>query len=67
MIKRTVNIDFSRKTGKIKPVNCLNNGPLFGMDLDLDFTEQYNEIKPPFIRLSNIEYPYTSSRFLDIH
>ena len=67
MIKRTVNIDFSRKTGKIKPVNCLNNGPLFGIDLDLDFTEQYNEIKPPFIRLSNIEYPYTSSRFLDIH
>ena len=67
MIKRTVNIDFSKKIGKIKPVNCLNNGPLFGMDLDLDFTEQYSGIKPPFIRLSNIEYPYTSSRFLDIH
>ena len=67
MIKRTVNIDFSKKIGKLKPVNCLNNGPLFGIDLDLDFTEQYAEIKPPFIRLSNIEYPYTSSRFLDIH
>lgn len=67
MIKRTVNIDFSKKIGKVKPVNCLNNGPLFGMDLDLDFTEQFSEIKPPFVRLSNIEYPYTSSRFLDIH
>ena len=67
MIKRTVNIDFSKKIGKIKPVNCLNNGPLFGIDLDVDFREQYNEIKPPFIRVSGIEAPYASSRFLDIH
>ena len=67
MIKRTVNIDFSRKIGKLKPVNCLNNGPLFGIDLDLDLTDQYTEIKPPMIRLSGIESPYASSRFLDIH
>ena len=67
MIKRTVNIDFSKKTGKIKPVNCLNNGPLFGIDLDVDFREQYAEIKPPLIRVSNVEAPYSSSRFLDIH
>ena len=67
MIKRTVNIDFSRKIGKLKPVNCLNNGPLFGIDLDCDFTEQYKEIKPPFIRVSGVESPYASARFLDIH
>ena len=67
MIKRTVNIDFSKKIGKIKPVNCLNNGPLFGIDLDVDFREQYAEIKPPFIRVSNVEAPYSSARFLDIH
>jgi len=67
VIKRTVNIDFSRKIGKIKPLNCLNNGPLFGIDLDLDFTEQYKEMKPQYIRLSGIESPYASSRYLDIH
>ena len=67
MIKRTVNIDFSKKTGKLKPVNCLNNGPLFGIDLDFDFTDQYREMRPPFVRLSGIEAPYQSSRFLDIH
>lgn len=67
MIKRTVNIDFSKKIGKIKPVNCLNNGPLFGIDLDIDFTDQYKEIKPQLVRVSSVESPYASSRFLDIH
>ena len=67
MIKRTINIDFSRKIGKIKPINCLNNGPLFGIDLDCDFTDQYKEMQPPFVRLSGIESPYASSRYLDIH
>lgn len=67
MIKRTVNIDFSKKVGKLKPVNCLNNGPLFGIDLDSDFTEQYKEMRPQYVRLSGIESPYQSSRFLDIH
>lgn len=67
MIKRTVNIDFSKKIGKIKPVNCLNNGPRFGIDQDCDFTEQYKEMAPPFVRVSNIESPYASSRYLDIH
>lgn len=67
MIKRTVSIDFSRKTGKIKPVNCLNNGPKFGIDLDLDFTDQYKEIAPQYVRISGIEEPYASSRYLDIH
>ena len=67
MIKRTVNIDFSKKIGKIKPVNCLNNGPFFGIDLDVDLRDEYAEIKPPFIRVSNVEAPYSSARFLDIH
>ncbi|MBQ7390970.1 MAG: hypothetical protein IJW02_07710 [Clostridia bacterium] len=67
MIKRTVSIDFSRKNGKLKPVNCLNNGPRFGMDLELDFTEQYKEMAPQFVRLSDVEAPFAASRYLDIH
>ncbi len=67
MIKRTVSIDFSRKTGRLKPVNCLNNGPRFGIDLDRDFTEQYKEMAPQLVRVSGIEAPYAPSRFLDIH
>ena len=67
MIKRTVSIDFSRKTGKLKPVNCLNNGPRFGMDLQTDLTEQYREIAPAYVRVSGVEAPYASSRYLDIH
>ena len=67
MIKRTVNVDFSKKTGKIKPVNGLNNGPLFGVDLSVDFSEEYKEMASPVIRVSDVEAPYAPSRFLDIH
>ena len=67
MIKRSINIDFSHKTGKIKPLTCLNNGPKFGMNLEHDFTEQYKEISPAFVRASSIEAPNASSRYLDIH
>jgi len=67
MIKRSINIDFSHKIGKLKPLTCLNNGPKFGIDLEHDFTEQYNEIAPAFVRVSSPEAPYASSRYLDIH
>lgn len=67
MIKRSINIDFSKKVGKIKPINGLNNGPTFGIDLNIDFTEQYKEMACPIVRVSGIEEPYASSRYLDIH
>ena len=67
MIKRSVNIDFAKKVDKIKPVNGLNNGPAFGLDLNIDFSEQYKEMRCPIVRVSGIEEPYASSRYLDIH
>jgi hypothetical protein len=67
LIKRTVKVDFSKKIGKLKPINCLNNGPLFGVDLSADFSEEYKSIAPPFIRVSSPEYPNASVRFLDVH
>ena len=67
MIKRTISIDFSKRIGKMKPINSLNNGPRFGIDLDVDMSEQYKEMRPQIVRVSNIEAPYASSRYLDIH
>ena len=67
MIRRTVSIDFSKKTGKAKPINCLNNGPKFGIELEYDFTEQYKEMAPGYVRVSSPEAPYASVRYLDIH
>lgn len=67
MIKRTINIDFSKKTSRIKPVNGLNNGPKFGIDMSVDFTEQYKDMACPIVRVCGVEEPYASSRYLDIH
>ncbi len=63
----TVRVDFSKRVGKIKPINGLNNGPRFGYDLEYDLTDKYKEMSPPYIRLSDVEAPFESSRYLDIH
>lgn len=67
MIKRTIHIDFSHKLRKIKPINSLNNGPAFGVDMSYDFSDQYREMSPPYVRVANVEAPYASSRYLDVH
>ena len=67
MIKRSITVDFSKKTGKIKPVNGINNGPCFGMELETDCTNEYKEMACPIVRVADVEAPYASSRYLDLH
>ena len=67
MIKRSITVDFSKKTGKIKPVNGINNGPRFGMELERDLTDEYKEMACPIVRVSDVEAPYASSRYIDLH
>ncbi len=66
MVARTVSIDFSRKIGKIKPVSGVNSGPLFGIDLSYDLTENYRELAIPAVRVSDTAAPYGGGRFVDI-
>ena len=67
MIQRNINIDFSRQTGKLKPINAANLGPRFDAKLSLDFSEEYSRMSIPLVRVHNAESPYGSGRYIDLH
>lgn len=67
MIKRHVYVDFSKKSGRLSPVNCANTGPRFGIDLSLDLTDEYRRMAVPFVRTHNVEPPFGGGRFVDMH
>ena len=64
---RNVTVDFSKKSGKMRPLNCLNSGPAFGVDMSLDFSEEYRSLSVPFVRTDRVEFPHGADRYVDIH
>ncbi len=67
MVMRAVSVDFSRKGGKIKPLGAAVSGPRFGIDLSVDLSDIYRELGTPMVRVCDVETPYGSGRYLDIH
>ena len=67
MIKRYVSVDFSKRTGKLKPILCANTGPCFGKDLEHSFIDEYKEMGISFVRTHNVEHPYGAGRYIDVH
>lgn len=54
--------------GIIKPMHAACEGPRTnGRYLTADATAIYKDIGVPFVRLHDIEYPYGSNQFVDIH
>lgn len=63
-----VSVDFGKIKGKIKPMNGTNCGPRQrGKNLSVDMTEQFCEMGITYSRLHDVEYPYGSNQFVDIH
>ena len=64
----TVKVDFNSVTGIIKPMHAVGGGPRSrGASLSQDATEIFKEIGVPSCRLHDIESPYGSNQFVDIH
>ena len=61
-----IRIDFSKTVGKMKPVHGVNSGPKTKV-FTYDATELFREAGLPFSRLHDVEYPYGSGEFVDIH
>lgn len=61
-----IRIDFSKTVGKMKPVHGVNSGPRTKV-FTYDATELFREAGLPFSRLHDVEYPYGSGEFVDIH
>ena len=48
MLKRRIDVDFTKKSGKIKPVNGVCTGPFFGDNIP-DFANEYRELAIPAV------------------
>ena len=68
-MKRTgIFVDYNHVEGKIKPMHCGNGGPRCGGEkLRFDFSDEFIHMGIPYSRLHDIEYPYGSNQFVDIH
>lgn len=67
MVRKNIQIDFTKKAGRLRPVNGMNKGPVFGLDLSLDFTDEFRGMAVPMVRTNNVEYPLGGGRFVDVH
>lgn len=68
MQKKEIKLDFERKSGRIKPLTCVNGGPRSGgYDLPFDFSEEYMEMAVPMVRTAGAAGEYGYNQFVNIH
>ena len=68
MQKQEIRIDFDKKCGKIKPVNCINGGPRSGgYNLPFDFSTEFSEMDVPFVRTVGTAGEYGMNQYINVH
>ena len=68
MLNRVIAVDFSKKSGKIKPLNCINGAPRSGgYSLPFDVSDEFSEMGIPMIRLAPSSGEYGLNQFVNIH
>ncbi len=67
MNKRFITFDFSKSQGKLKPINSINQGPLFSDGLEVDFSEEYRACAFSQVRVSDMGRPYGLNQYIDVH
>lgn len=68
MHKKDVRIDFEKKCGRIKPLNCMNGGPRSGgYSLPFDFTDEFCEMGVPMVRTAGAAGEYGFNQYVNIH
>ena len=68
MSKKDIRIDFNKKSGRIKPLNCINGGPRSGgYDLPFDFSDEFSEMGVPLVRTVGSAGEYGLNQYINIH
>ena len=68
MLNRVITVDFSKKCGRIKPLNCINGAPRSGgYSLCMDSAGEFSEMGIPMIRLAPASGEYGLNQFVNIH
>ena len=66
MTYKTVRVFPSKVTGSIRPLHGVGGGPV-SSHFTFDATRQFREAGIPFGRTHDIEYPFGSGEFVDVH
>lgn len=61
-----VSIDFTKVTGKIKPVHGVNSGPRT-KNFTYNAVDLFRKASIPYCRTQDVEYPFGSGEYVDIH
>ncbi len=68
MQKKNIRIDFNKKCGRIKPLNCINGGPRSGgYDLPFDFSDEFTAMGVPLVRTASSAGEYGLNQYINIH
>ena len=68
MQKREIKIDFDKKCGRIKPLNCINGGPRSGgYSLPFDFSDEFCAMRVPLVRTSGSAGEYGHNQYVNLH
>ena len=68
MQKKDIRIDFNKKNGRIKPLNCINGGPRSGgYNLPFDFSDEFVEMGVPLVRTCGSAGEYGLNQYINIH
>ena len=68
MQKKEIRIDFEKKCGRIKPLNCINGGPRSGgYNLPFDFTDEFCEMGVPMVRTAGSAGEYGLNQYINVH
>ncbi|MCR4718660.1 MAG: hypothetical protein K5768_03415 [Firmicutes bacterium] len=63
----TVNVDFNKALGKMKPVHSVNGGVTQGIAKLTSYKRLFEDLSIPYARYHDIEYPFGAGQFIDIH
>lgn len=67
----TIKVDFSKTTGTVKPMNAVNNGPVYKFTIDQRITniDAFREAAIPYARThdASIYYSYGGEHTVDVH
>ncbi len=68
MQKKEIRIDFNRKCGRVKPLNCINGGPRSGgYDLPFDFSDEFCQMGIPLVRTAGSAGEYGLNQYVNVH
>ena len=62
-----IHVDFGKEVGRIKPIHCVNNGPVQGMNGGWNASHYFRAMNIPYARLHDTDYPYGMDQHVDIH